>query len=277
MKRPTARIESVLLLAAFAAAGCGHLRGGSSPAERSDNGASPPPEAPAEAAREAVLATPVEARPEAEAGFPIWRTAVRSPGKRIIVSIDHRALWLMDGDEPVLTAPIAVGMEDGFVYQGRQYYFETPRGTRKVLAKATTPVWVPPDWHYFEKALEKDLKVVQLRPGSRINLSDETRIEVRGDQVGRVNQFDNFWPFTPGTEIIFDGTIFVPPFGTAQRRVPEVLGTHKLELGDGYLIHGTNEETSIGEAVSHGCVRMYNEDVARLYELVGVGTPVFIY
>ena len=48
-------------------------------------------------------------------------------------------------------------------------------------------------------------------------------------------------------------------------------------MGDGYLIHGTNQDTSVGDAVSHGCVRMYNDDVARLYELVPVGTPIFIF
>jgi lipoprotein-anchoring transpeptidase ErfK/SrfK len=100
---------------------------------------------------------------------------------------------------------------------------------------------------------------------------------VRGNQVGRVNQFGNFAPFTPGLEIIFDGRIFIPPFGTAQRRIPEILGSHKLEMGDGYLIHGTPEEFSIGEAVSHGCVRMYNEDVAKLYAMAPIGTPIYIY
>ena len=48
-------------------------------------------------------------------------------------------------------------------------------------------------------------------------------------------------------------------------------------MGDGYLIHGTNSELSIGEAVSHGCVRMFNEDVARLYALVPIGTPIYIF
>jgi hypothetical protein len=146
-----------------------------------------------------------------------------------------------------------------------------------VLAKATQPLWVPPDWHYFEVAVERDLEVVQLRKGQRVALGDDTRLEVRGDEVGRVNQFGNFWPFTPGTEIVFEGRIYVPPFGTKQRQVPEVLGTHKLEMGDGYLIHGTNQDTSVGDAVSHGCVRMYNDDVARLYEIVPVGTPIFIF
>jgi lipoprotein-anchoring transpeptidase ErfK/SrfK len=100
---------------------------------------------------------------------------------------------------------------------------------------------------------------------------------VRGADVGRINKFGNFWPFTPGNEIIFEGKIFIPPLSANQRKVPEVLGTHKLELGNGYLLHGTNEEGSIGEAVSHGCVRMYNEDVAQLYALVPIGTPVYIF
>jgi len=44
----------------------------------------------------------------------------------------------------------------------------------------------------------------------------------------------------------------------------------------GYGIHGTNNPSSIGKAVSHGCVRMYNNDVIELYELVPIGTPVNI-
>jgi lipoprotein-anchoring transpeptidase ErfK/SrfK len=43
-----------------------------------------------------------------------------------------------------------------------------------------------------------------------------------------------------------------------------------------YRIHGTNEPETIGKAVSSGCIRMLNEDVAHLYELVEVGTPVIV-
>ena len=46
------------------------------------------------------------------------------------------------------------------------------------------------------------------------------------------------------------------------------------------LAHKANaadEAASIGRAVSHGCVRLRNEDIARLYGMVSVGTPVFIY
>jgi lipoprotein-anchoring transpeptidase ErfK/SrfK len=56
-----------------------------------------------------------------------------------------------------------------------------------------------------------------------------------------------------------------------------VLGTHRLYLGDGYALHGTNNPASIGQSVSHGCIRLRNEDIQTLYEMVPVGTPVFIY
>lgn len=46
--------------------------------------------------------------------------------------------------------------------------------------------------------------------------------------------------------------------------------------GGGYGIHGTNNPSSIGKAVSNGCVRMYNNDVIELYNLVPVGATVQI-
>lgn len=80
-----------------------------------------------------------------------------------------------------------------------------------------------------------------------------------------------------GREIVADGKIVIPPFGTNQRKYTGVLGSYRLYLGDGYALHGTNVPSSIGQAVSHGCVRLRNEDIARLYETVAVGTPVYIY
>jgi hypothetical protein len=230
-----------------------------------------------ERARAAIPATPEFAQPTTTNGTTVWRSALSARGLRIMVGTESRALWLMRDTVVLFRAPVAVGMEEGFTWNGRRYDFTTPVGRRRVQAKGTDPLWVPPDWHYFELAVQRDLKVVHLRKGQRVRLGDDTQLEVRGADVGRVNQFGNFWPFTPGIEMIFDGTIYVPPIGTNQRRIPEILGTHKLEMGDGYLIHGTNQETSIGDAVSHGCVRMYNDDVARLYDLVAVGTPVFIF
>lgn len=46
--------------------------------------------------------------------------------------------------------------------------------------------------------------------------------------------------------------------------------------GTTYAIHGTNNESSIGKNVSHGCIRMHNADVESLYEIVPIGTTVII-
>ena len=53
------------------------------------------------------------------------------------------------------------------------------------------------------------------------------------------------------------------------------LGTRWMGLGyKGYGIHGTNRPRSIGHAASHGCIRMRNQDVEELFELVEVGDQV---
>jgi len=53
------------------------------------------------------------------------------------------------------------------------------------------------------------------------------------------------------------------------------LGRFALRLGlPGYLIHGTNRPYGIGMQVTHGCLRMYPEDIDALFETVAVGTPV---
>ena len=57
------------------------------------------------------------------------------------------------------------------------------------------------------------------------------------------------------------------------------LGEFALKLAiPGYLIHGTDQRRSfgIGMRVSHGCIRLYPEDIERLFSMVPVGTPVRI-
>ncbi len=55
------------------------------------------------------------------------------------------------------------------------------------------------------------------------------------------------------------------------------LGARAMYIGSTiYRIHGTAEPWTIGQAVSSGCIRMTNDDVADLYERVGVGTKVVV-
>lgn len=55
------------------------------------------------------------------------------------------------------------------------------------------------------------------------------------------------------------------------------LGQYAMTLSlPSYLIHGTNDPTTIGKRISAGCIRMYPEDIAVLFDLVPVGTKVRI-
>ena len=55
------------------------------------------------------------------------------------------------------------------------------------------------------------------------------------------------------------------------------MGVAAMSLAGGeYAIHGTNQRDSIGHFVSYGCIRMYNEDIADLFERVSVGTRVVV-
>gem|GEM_PF-1532985 len=55
------------------------------------------------------------------------------------------------------------------------------------------------------------------------------------------------------------------------------LGSMYLQLSSPeYGIHGTTKPWEIGKRISHGCIRMYNEDVKKLAKIVGIGTKVMI-
>jgi L,D-transpeptidase ErfK/SrfK len=70
-----------------------------------------------------------------------------------------------------------------------------------------------------------------------------------------------------------------------QRELPKVvpagpdnpLGDYAMRLSlPGYLIHGTNKPYGLGMRVTHGCIRLYPEDIAQLFDQVPINTPVHI-
>jgi lipoprotein-anchoring transpeptidase ErfK/SrfK len=62
-----------------------------------------------------------------------------------------------------------------------------------------------------------------------------------------------------------------------ERLAPEELGDYAMDLGDGYLIHGTLYERSLGMSVTHGCVRLGAKDLEAVFKSVRIGTPVYIF
>jgi len=79
---------------------------------------------------------------------------------------------------------------------------------------------------------------------------------------------------------------WIPPktIDPDQKHIPPYNQTHKNPLGvaalflntDELALHGTNEPKAIRKSISHGCIRHSNADIVRLYDMVKVGTPVYI-
>ena len=65
-------------------------------------------------------------------------------------------------------------------------------------------------------------------------------------------------------------------------RAPEryergVLGDYGLYFGDGYLIHGTLFQRFLGQNVTHGCIRVGDEDLEEIWNRTRMGTPIYIF
>lgn len=67
------------------------------------------------------------------------------------------------------------------------------------------------------------------------------------------------------------------PKSQADRLEPGVLGEYALGFGKGYFIHGTLYPRLLGKNVTHGCIRLNDDDLKSVYRLAKVGTPIVIF
>jgi L,D-transpeptidase ErfK/SrfK len=67
------------------------------------------------------------------------------------------------------------------------------------------------------------------------------------------------------------------PKSPGDRIEPGVLGEYALGFGKGYFIHGTLYPRLLGQNVTHGCIRLNDDDLKSVYRLAKVGTPIMIF
>jgi hypothetical protein len=116
-----------------------------------------------------------------------------------------------------------------------------------------------------EIVIDRSERTLELRRGNRVELRTRVAVGAPGMEtpVGRFYVMAKFRPSAP------------------------ILGAYAFETsayskmsdwpGGGIVgIHGTNQPWLLGQAVSHGCVRVANEQILRLRDLVPVGTPIRI-
>jgi len=185
----------------------------------------------------------------------------------ITVSTTENKVYARRDGQLVFEAICSTGSNSTLVTTGGTKVFRTPIGRFRIRSKEENPKWVPPDWHYVEEAQKNRLGLVYLQRGQNIG-----GLTVSGTEV-----LDNGFPLPEGGLIVRGGAVVIPPLGTRPRQFPDVLGTHRLNLGDGYALHGTQAVAQLGRNVSHGCVRLHNDDIAQLFAMANVGDEVIIY
>ena len=216
----------------------------------------------------------------------------------ILVSTAENRVYVKRGEQTVFEAICSTGTGKTLIDNGRTMVFDTPVGKFKVISKEENPVWVPPDWHYVEEARKKGKRVVKLERGESIDAgtggsvapargggvwewfgdsAPSRRImKVKNNTVVMVeNGVERELP--PGEVIETSSAVIIPPIGTPQRKFAKVLGSYRLNLGDGYALHGTQQTAQLGQSASHGCVRLGDADIERLYQMSKVGDEVIIY
>jgi hypothetical protein len=180
-----------------------------------------------------------------------------APGDRayLVVSLADRQVVYLRGTDTLFRADVAIGSGKTLVMGDRTLRFVTPRGRMAITHKELDPVWVPPTWYYVEYARKNGLGVV--------DMSDASPGALAG--------------YAPGRVPVRGGRVIIPPWGSPQRSHRGELGVAKLEMYDGYYFHGTDNPQSVGQAASHGCLRMSKGDIMWMYEHVPLGTAVYIY
>jgi L,D-transpeptidase YbiS len=68
-----------------------------------------------------------------------------------------------------------------------------------------------------------------------------------------------------------------PPTQWSDRIDRDTLGKYALYFGDGYMIHGTLYQRYMGRSITHGCIRLGDDDLKRVYQMVPVGAPIYIF
>src|SRR6185503_4602955 len=90
------------------------------------------------------------------------------------------ALCGLSAQAPLAVSPAAA---ERMAKHASGFRIVASRGERRVIAKDSGPVWVPPEWFYVQTAEENDLKLAKIDAGRGIVLADGRRLEIQNGVV----------------------------------------------------------------------------------------------
>jgi len=148
-----------------------------------------------------------------------------------------------------------------------------PRRTYIVIDRANNRLWLRRDGLILREAVVSTGSGTILREsgGEQRSWTFETPA---GVHKIRSMRRDPVWT-KPDLAFLEEGQD--PPKRLSERREVGSLGEWALDLGDGYMIHGTLYERLLGRSITHGCIRVGRDDLRAIARAVSSGTPVLIF
>jgi L,D-transpeptidase YbiS len=154
----------------------------------------------------------------------------------------------------------------------RQFESLTPRRPYLIVDTANNRIFLMSGRKLIHQGICSTGSYVLLKAGDERQWVFKTP---RGRFYVQKKEEDPVW-HKPDWAFIEEG-LPVPPVGAKERYETGVLGDYALHLGDGYLIHGTLYKRLLGMPVTHGCVRLDDNDLEIVYKNLSVGSAVFMY
>ena len=206
----------------------------------------------------------------------------------------HKALSKLYWQQPDLRSRVQerIDLTAKAIYFSPQPHLQEPHVVQAgdQLRKIATKHHVP--WQYLAKLNRTDPK--RLREGQKLKVIDgpfgvvvtlndfELTLHLGGQYVRSYSCCIGKNNSTPTGKFKVLNKVTSPQYTDPDGKVfsgtdpKNPLGTHWLDLGDSYGIHGTIEPDSIGKAESRGCIRLLNADVNEVYDLLDTGAEVVI-
>jgi L,D-transpeptidase ErfK/SrfK len=136
------------------------------------------------------------------------------------------------------------------------------------------------DNHFYLYKKNKLIRDGLCSTGSYIKLEGEGEQKwifktPRGEFKIRDKKVDPVWK-KPDWAFIEEG-LPVPSKNHSSRFEYGSLGDYALILGDGYMIHGTLYQRFLGKPVTHGCVRLGDDDLKQVFSTLNIGSKVYMF
>jgi L,D-transpeptidase ErfK/SrfK len=222
------------------------------------------------------VAPPTPVTQSAPAGRPAWvRYAVLGVGCLVVVMT---AIAWLGGYGYVPVADVAPAVDAKLPAKSDLKQIE-----RKMAALQPKGVYIVVDASQNRLRLMKNDQVLReaiVSAGTGAVLKDEKTGKTwvfetpRGVRVVRSKKQHPCWT-RPDWDYVENGEPM--PRNWRDRIDCAALGDYAMYLGDGYMIHGTLYERSLGLSVTHGCVRVGAIDLEAVFKAASVGTKVYLY